>query len=73
MASSDSSERAFSSGGIAITKRCKGDIVEALEVLRSAIRNNSLKVLKSHFINYNWYYWKQRRQGHDLVRWQWRM
>jgi len=42
-APSDSSERAFSSGGIVITKCCKGDIVEALEVLRSAIGNDILK------------------------------
>jgi len=40
MASSDSGERA---SGITITKRRKGDIVEALEVLRSAIRNDILE------------------------------
>ena len=37
MASSISSERAFSSAGITISKRCnrlKGDIVEALQILK---------------------------------------
>jgi len=46
MASSVSSERAFSSSGITITKRrsrLKGDIVEALQVLKSAIRKDILK------------------------------
>ncbi|EMD32480.1 hypothetical protein CERSUDRAFT_32068, partial [Gelatoporia subvermispora B] len=43
LATSVSSERAFSSAGITITKRrnrLKGDIVEALQVLKSAFRNN---------------------------------
>ena len=43
MATSVSSERAFSSAGITITKRrnrLKGDIVEALQVLKSAFRNS---------------------------------
>jgi hypothetical protein len=42
MSSSVSSERAFSQGGITITKlrsRLKGDIVEALQCLKCAIRN----------------------------------
>ena len=45
MASSVSSERAFSQGGITITKlrsRLKGDIVEALQCLKCAIRNDIL-------------------------------
>lgn len=45
MASSVSSERAFSSAGITVTKRrnrLKGDIVEALQVLKCAIRNDLL-------------------------------
>lgn len=44
-ASSVSSERAFSSAGLTITKlrsRLKGDIVEALQVLKSAIRTDLL-------------------------------
>ncbi|KDQ23955.1 hypothetical protein PLEOSDRAFT_1048226, partial [Pleurotus ostreatus PC15] len=43
MASSVSSERAFSSAGITITKRrnrLKGDIVEALQVLKAVYRRN---------------------------------
>jgi hypothetical protein len=43
MASSVSSERAFSQGGITITKRrsrLKGDIVEALQVMKCSLRNN---------------------------------
>lgn len=43
MASSVSSERAFSSAGITITKRrnrLKGDVVEALQVLKSVYRRN---------------------------------
>jgi hypothetical protein len=43
MSSSVSSERAFSQGGITITKlrsRLKGDIVEALQCIKSAIRND---------------------------------
>lgn len=43
MATSVSSERAFSSAGITITKRrnrLKGDIVEALQVLKSAFRQD---------------------------------
>lgn len=42
MSSSVSSERAFSSAGITITKRrnrLKGDVVEGLQILKSAIRN----------------------------------
>ena len=45
MASSVSSERAFSSSGITISKRrnrLKGDIVEALQVLKCAIRTDLL-------------------------------
>ena len=45
MASSVSSERAFSQGGITITKRCsrlKGDIVEALQCLKCSIRHDLL-------------------------------
>ena len=45
MSSSVSSERAFSQGGITITKlrsRLKGDIVEALQSLKCAIRNDLL-------------------------------
>lgn len=45
MASSVSSERAFSQGGITISKRCnrlKGDIVEALQCLKCAIRHDLL-------------------------------
>lgn len=45
MASSVSSERAFSSAGITISKcrnRLKGDIVEALQVLKCAIRRDLL-------------------------------
>lgn len=44
-ASSVSSERAFSSGGITVSKRrnrLKGDIVEALQVLKSLIRGNQM-------------------------------
>ncbi|EMD39511.1 hypothetical protein CERSUDRAFT_131909, partial [Gelatoporia subvermispora B] len=43
MATSVSSERAFSSAGITITKRrnrLKGDIVEALQLLKSALRKS---------------------------------
>jgi len=40
MASSVSSERAFSSAGITISKRLKGDIVEALQCLKCMIRKN---------------------------------
>jgi hypothetical protein len=43
MASSVSSEQAFSSVGITISKHCnhlKGDIVEALQCLKCMIRNN---------------------------------
>ena len=43
MASSVSSERAFSSAGITISKRCnrlKGDIVEALQCLKCMIHKN---------------------------------
>src|SRR5258708_34737519 len=43
MASSVSSERAFSQGGITITKRrnrLKGDIVEALQCVKCAIRHD---------------------------------
>ncbi|EIW73755.1 hypothetical protein CONPUDRAFT_68458, partial [Coniophora puteana RWD-64-598 SS2] len=45
MASSLSSERSFSSGGITISKQCnrlEGDIVEALQVLKCAIRSDLL-------------------------------
>jgi hAT family C-terminal dimerisation region len=45
MASSVSSERAFSQGGITITKRrnrLKGDIVEALQCAKCAIRHDLL-------------------------------
>lgn len=45
MASSVSSERAFSSGGITITKRrnrLKGDVVEALQCLKCLIRRDLL-------------------------------
>ncbi|KAG6883712.1 hypothetical protein C0993_004473 [Termitomyces sp. T159_Od127] len=45
MASSVSSERAFSQGGLTITKqqnRLKGDIVEALQCLKCAIRHDLL-------------------------------
>jgi hypothetical protein len=45
MASSVSSERAFSQGGITITKhrnRLKGDIVEALQCVKCAIRHDLL-------------------------------
>jgi hAT family C-terminal dimerisation region len=45
MSSSVSSERAFSQGGITITKlrNClKGDIVEALQCIKCAIRHDSL-------------------------------
>ena len=45
MASSVSSERAFSAGGITISKcwNClKGDIIEALQVLKCAIRHDLL-------------------------------
>jgi hypothetical protein len=45
MAASVSSERAFSQGGITITKhrnRLKGDIVEALQCLKCAIREDLL-------------------------------
>jgi hAT family C-terminal dimerisation region len=45
MSSSVSSERAFSQGGITITKlrSClKGDIVEALQCLKCGIRNDAL-------------------------------
>lgn len=45
MASSVSSERAFSSAGITITKRrnrLKGDIVEALQVLKSKLRGGDI-------------------------------
>ena len=43
MSSSVSSERAFSQGGITISKRrnrLKGDIVEALQCMKCAIRND---------------------------------
>ena len=43
MSSSVSSERAFSQGGITITKlqnRLKGDIVEALQALKSGIKSD---------------------------------
>jgi hypothetical protein len=45
MATSVSSERAFSQGGITISKRrscLKGDIVEALQHLKCAVRNDLL-------------------------------
>jgi hypothetical protein len=45
MASSVSSERAFSQGGITISKRCsclKGDIVEALQCIKCAMRHDLL-------------------------------
>ena len=45
MASSVSSERAFSQGGITISKcrnRLKGDIVEALQCIKCALRHNLL-------------------------------
>lgn len=45
MATSVSSERAFSQGGITISKRrncLKGDIVEALQVLKCSIRSDLL-------------------------------
>jgi hypothetical protein len=45
MASSVSSERAFSQGGITISKRrnrLRGDIVEALQCIKCAIRNDLL-------------------------------
>lgn len=45
MASSVSSERAFSSAGLTITKlhsRLKGDIVEALQGLKAAMRTDML-------------------------------
>lgn len=45
MASSVSSERAFSQGGITISKRrscLKGDIVEALQCVKCAIRQDLL-------------------------------
>ena len=45
MASSVSSKRSFSQGGITITKlrsRLKGDIVEALQCLKCAIKNDIL-------------------------------
>ena len=45
MASSVSSERAISQGGITISKRCnrlKGDIVEALQCVKCAIRHDLL-------------------------------
>jgi hypothetical protein len=45
MSSSVSSERAFSQGGITISKcrsRLKGDIVEALQCLKCAIRHDLL-------------------------------
>jgi hypothetical protein len=45
MASSVSSERAFSQGGITITKRCnclKGNIVEALQCVKCCIYYNLL-------------------------------
>ena len=45
MASSVSSERAFSSAGITISKRrnrLKGDIVEALQCLKCMIRKNMI-------------------------------
>ncbi len=45
MSSSVSSERAFSQGGITISKRrsrLKGDIVEALQVLKSLIKSKDM-------------------------------
>lgn len=45
MSSSVSSERAFSSAGLTVTKRrnrLKGDIVEALQVIKCALRNDLL-------------------------------
>jgi hypothetical protein len=45
MASSVSSERAFSQGGITISKRrsrLKGDIVEALQSVKCSLRNDLL-------------------------------
>lgn len=45
MASSVSSERAFSSGGLTVTQQrnlLQGDIVEALQVLKAALRNGLL-------------------------------
>ena len=45
MASSVSSERVFSSAGITVTKRrnrLQGDIIEATQVLKAAIRNDLL-------------------------------
>jgi hypothetical protein len=45
MSSSVSSERAFSQGGLTITKsrnRLKGDIVEALQCIKCAIRHDLL-------------------------------
>jgi hypothetical protein len=45
MASSVSSERAFSQGGITISKRrsrLKGDIVEALQCVKCSLRNDLL-------------------------------
>ena len=45
MASSVSSERAFSQGGITVMKRCnclKGDIVEALQCVKCCIRHDLL-------------------------------
>jgi hypothetical protein len=45
MASSVSSERAFSQGGITISKHCnrlRGDIVEALQCVKCAIHHNLL-------------------------------
>jgi 3'-phosphoadenosine 5'-phosphosulfate sulfotransferase len=45
MASSVSSERAFSQGGITVSKRrscLKGDIVEALQCIKCAIRHDLL-------------------------------
>ena len=45
MSSSVSSERAFSQGGITISKRCnrlKGDIVEALQCIKSSIQHDLL-------------------------------
>lgn len=45
MSSSVSSERAFSQGGLTITKsrnRLKGDIVKALQCIKCAIRHNLL-------------------------------
>jgi L-rhamnose isomerase len=45
MASSVSAERAFSAAGITLTKRrnrLKGDIMEALQVVKSALRKDSM-------------------------------